>query len=84
MGAEAFEAEYAAGRTLDLGLVAQEALQGIPAGRAAQRAGALVSEPGAARPADAVTVLTPRELDVLTLVAQNAYDSRAVVTAGRA
>ena len=70
MGAEAFEAEYAAGRTLDLGRVAQEALQGMQAGHGAQRAGAPVAEPGAARPADAVTVLTPRELDVLTLVAQ--------------
>jgi non-specific serine/threonine protein kinase len=70
MGAEAFEAEYAAGRTLDLAGVAQEALHGIQAGRPGQRGGALVGEPGAARSADAVAVLTPRELEVLKLVAQ--------------
>ena len=75
IGAEAFEAEYAAGRTLDLGRAAQEALQGMQAGRAAQGAGALVSEPGAARSADAVAVLTPRELDVLKLVAQGLSNS---------
>ena len=67
MGAAAFEAEYAAGRTLDLGSVAHEALQGMRPGPAA---GALVSEPDAAGSADAVPVLTPRELDVLKLVAQ--------------
>jgi len=49
MGAEAFEAEYAAGRTAGLAVVADEALQGSRAGRAAQPAGALVSEPDAAR-----------------------------------
>ena len=38
MGAEAFEAEYAAGRTLDLARAAHQALQGIPAGREAQPA----------------------------------------------
>jgi len=32
MGAEAFEAEYAAGRTLDLARVAHEALHGMQAG----------------------------------------------------
>ena len=70
MGAEAFEAEYAAGRTLDLARAAHQAQQGIPAGREAQPAGALVSEPDAAVPGEAVTVLTPRELDVLKLVVQ--------------
>ena len=86
MGAEAFEAEYAAGRTLDLAQVlaalerkdaaagqarvAHEALRGMQAGREAQRAGALVSELDAAVSPEAVTVLTPRELDVLKLVAQ--------------
>ena len=47
MGAEAFEAEYAAGRTLDPARAAHEALHGMQAGREAQRAGALVSEPDA-------------------------------------
>ena len=86
MGAEAFEAEYAAGRTLGLAgmlaalgrkdaaagqaRVAHQALQGMQAGREAQRAGALVSELDAAVSPEAVTVLTPRELDVLKLVAQ--------------
>jgi predicted ATPase/DNA-binding CsgD family transcriptional regulator len=70
MGAEAFEAEYAAGRTLDLASAAKEALGGMQAGRAAQPAGALGSGPRIARSAEAVTVLTPRELDVLKLVAQ--------------
>ncbi len=86
MGAEAFEDEYAAGRALDpagvlaaLGRkdaaagqvrVAHQALQGMQAGREAQPAGALVSELDAAVSGEAVTVLTPRELDVLKLVAQ--------------
>jgi predicted ATPase/DNA-binding CsgD family transcriptional regulator len=70
MGAGAFETAYAAGRTLDPAHAADEALQGMQAGRAAHRAGALVREPGATRSADAVAVLTPRELDVLKLVAQ--------------
>jgi DNA-binding NarL/FixJ family response regulator len=82
MGAEAFDAEYAAGRTLDLARVlaalgrkheaagqprvAHEALPGIQA----ERASALVSEPDAEISGEAVAVLTPRELDVLKLVAQ--------------
>jgi predicted ATPase/DNA-binding CsgD family transcriptional regulator len=66
MGAEAFEAEYAAGRTLDLTWVAQQALQATRAGRAAPPA----AHAGDAGSAEAVTVLTPRELDVLKLVAQ--------------
>ncbi len=86
MGAEAFEDEYAAGRALGpagvlaaLGRedaaagqarVAHQALQGMQAGREAQPTGALVSELDAAVPGEAVTVLTPRELDVLKLVAQ--------------
>ena len=48
MGAEAFDAEYAAGRTLDLARAAHQALQGISASREPPRAGALVSEPDAA------------------------------------
>jgi hypothetical protein len=43
MGAEAFDAEYAAGRTLDLARV----LAAL-SGRQAERADALVSEPDAA------------------------------------
>jgi non-specific serine/threonine protein kinase len=66
MGAEAFEAEYAAGRALDPAQVAHEAGHGIRA----QRADAVVSEPDATGPDAAVTVLTPRERDVLKLVAQ--------------
>jgi DNA-binding CsgD family transcriptional regulator len=70
MGAEAFEDEYAAGRTLDLAGVAYQALRDTRTGGAAQRAGALVSEPDTARSANALAVLTPRELEVLKLVAQ--------------
>jgi len=66
MGAEAFEAEYAAGRTLDLAQVAHWARHEMQA----QRAGAQVNEPDAAVPGKAVSVLTPRELEVLKLVAQ--------------
>jgi len=66
MGAQAFEAEYAAGRALDPAQVAHEARHG----RQAERAGALVGEPDAAVSGEAMKVLTPRELDVLKLVAQ--------------
>ena len=66
MGTEAFDAEYAAGRTLDPAQVAHQALHGMPA----QRAGALVREPDAAGSGAAGTVLTARELEVLKLVAQ--------------
>jgi non-specific serine/threonine protein kinase len=72
MGAAAFEAEYAAGRTLDLGSVAHEALRGMRPGPAA---GAPVTEPDAAGAAEAVPVLTTRELDVLKLVAQGMSNS---------
>jgi hypothetical protein len=64
MGAEAFEAAYAAGRTLDLARAAHEALQGMQAERKAERAAALVSEPDAAGSGEAVMVLTPREREV--------------------
>jgi predicted ATPase/DNA-binding CsgD family transcriptional regulator len=70
MGAEAFEAEYAAGHSLDLAQVAHDALQGIQARPEAERAAALASEPGAAVSGAAPALLTPRELDVLKLVAQ--------------
>ncbi len=50
--------------------VAHEALAGMHAEREAQRAGALMSELGDPASAEATSVLTPRELDVLKLVAQ--------------
>lgn len=50
--------------------VAHEALAAMQAEREAQRAGALRSEPGHPAPAGTTTVLTPRELDVLKLVAR--------------
>ena len=64
MGDQAFDAEYVAGRTLDLTQLLA-ALRG-----AAQHPLAQLSEPDAAVPGEAARVLTPRELDVLTLVAQ--------------
>jgi non-specific serine/threonine protein kinase len=60
MGTEAFEAEYAAGRTLDLAQVLA-ALGPMDSGAGRTRTAA---------PGEAVTVLTPREIDVLKLVAQ--------------
>jgi len=75
MGTEAFEAAYAAGRTLDMARVAHEALPGTQAGRAAQRAGAPVREQDTAVPGEAGAVLTPREIDVLKLVAQGLSNS---------
>jgi non-specific serine/threonine protein kinase len=60
MGDEAYEAEYAAGRTLDpAGVLAALGHTDAPAGQAP------VAVAG-----EAVSVLTPRELDVLKLVAQ--------------
>ena len=64
MGAEAFDAEYAAGRALDPARAAHEARPAMQAGRT----GAPGSGPD--RPGEAVSVLTPRERDVLKLVAQ--------------
>ena len=82
----AFEAEYAVGRTLDparvpaaLGHqdaaagqagVAGGAPQVMQAGRDGQPAAALAAGLDTAVSAEAVAVLTPRELDVLKLVAQ--------------
>jgi len=65
MGAEAFDAEYAAGRALDPAQVLAEAgRKGTPAG------------PGrAAGSREAALVLTPRELDVLKLVAQGSSNA---------
>ena len=70
MGAEAFEAEYRAGRTLDLASVADEVLQGMQAAGAAPHTDALVGEPDATTSRQAVSILTPRELEVLKLVAE--------------
>jgi DNA-binding CsgD family transcriptional regulator len=64
MGAEAFEAEYATGRALDLA----EALAALDRMQDA-------AEPDAAHPGPAVTVLTSCELDVLKLVAQGLSNS---------
>jgi len=63
MGDGAFDAEYAAGRALDPAQVL------ATLGRAGAAA-APVSEPDADMPGEAASVLTPRELDVLRLVAQ--------------
>ena len=60
MGADAFEAEYAAGRTLDPAQVLA----------ALGRKDAAAGQARAAASGEAATVLTPRELDVLKLVAQ--------------
>jgi len=60
MGAAAFDAEYSAGRLLDLAGAARQALEG---------------RPDAAVPGENVTVLTPRELEVLKLVAQGLMNS---------
>jgi DNA-binding CsgD family transcriptional regulator len=82
LGDAAFEADYAAGRTLDpaqalAALGRTDAAAGPPRvaqqarpGMQVQHAGAPGSEPDAAVPGEAVTVLTPREVDVLKLVAQ--------------
>jgi predicted ATPase/DNA-binding CsgD family transcriptional regulator len=66
LGDEAFEAEYAVGRCLS----AADVLATLEPQMPADRGGGLVSEPDAAAPAGAASVLTARELDVLKLVAQ--------------
>ena len=50
--------------------VAQEALEGMQAERDAERAGEFMSEFDAAESGEASSALTPRELDVLKLIAQ--------------
>jgi predicted ATPase/DNA-binding CsgD family transcriptional regulator len=75
MGERAFDAEYAIGCALDLAHAADQARQRIQAGRARQPAGAPMSERDAAVSGQAVTALTPRELDVLKLVAQGLSNS---------
>src|SRR5262249_43619674 len=77
MGAQAFEAAYAAGRTLD----PAQALTALDCTAAAEQS-AEGGEPATAEPGPAATVLTPRELDVLKLVAQglsNAEIARRLV-----
>ncbi len=72
LGAEAFESEYAAGRALGMSLVL-----GALGRRTATAGLAGVAESG-----EAGSVLTPRELDVLKLVAQglsNAEIARQLV-----
>jgi predicted ATPase/DNA-binding CsgD family transcriptional regulator len=66
MGAETFDAEYAAGRTLDLTQV-MAALGHQDAAAGPRRV--------AAEPGETATALTPRELDVLKLVAQGLSNS---------
>jgi DNA-binding CsgD family transcriptional regulator len=70
MGDGAFAAEYAAGRTLDLAHAAHQVRQRLRPGGAVPPAGAPQTEPDAAVAGTTVTLLTPRELDVLKLVAQ--------------
>jgi predicted ATPase/DNA-binding CsgD family transcriptional regulator len=70
MGADAFDAEYEAGRTLDLARVADEALDGMRAAPETPHAGVPGSRPDAAVLSAAGAALTARELDVLMLVAQ--------------
>jgi predicted ATPase/DNA-binding CsgD family transcriptional regulator len=65
MGAGAFDAEYAAGRTLDLAQVVA----------ALGRKDVAAEQPRVAVSGEAVAVLTPRELDVLKLVAQGLSNS---------
>ena len=64
IGAEAFDAEYAAGRGLDPARAADLARSAKPA------EGTPTSEPDTALPGQGVSVLTRRELDVLRLLAQ--------------
>jgi DNA-binding CsgD family transcriptional regulator len=70
MFAGAFDAEHAEGRTLDPVRAAHQALQGLQTGREASSADMLASEPDPALSGAAAPVLTPRELDVLKLVAK--------------
>jgi predicted ATPase/DNA-binding CsgD family transcriptional regulator len=69
MGADAFEAEYRAGRALDLVGVAHEAERRMQVAREAQAADKSATERDSAAFPEP-TVLTLRELDVLKLVAQ--------------
>ena len=65
MGTGSFETEYTEGRALGLAHAVRQARQGVQAVGEAPHAGELMTASG-----EAVTVLTPRELEVLKLVAQ--------------
>jgi DNA-binding CsgD family transcriptional regulator len=67
MGDDAFEAEYAVGRTIDLGRAADQALRDIQAARPAS--------PSIAISAEDTSLLTARELDVVRLLAQGLSNS---------
>jgi len=69
MSTEAFEAEYAVGRTLDLAQVAMEALGSRPETPSGSAASPALSSDDVVKN-EAASVLTPRELDVLKLLAQ--------------
>jgi predicted ATPase/DNA-binding CsgD family transcriptional regulator len=66
LGADAYQAHYAAGRALDPARAAHQALQASPPARRTAPA----SHPGGAVSAGTRLTLTPREVDVLRLVAQ--------------
>jgi DNA-binding NarL/FixJ family response regulator len=66
MGDEEFEADYAAGRTLD----PEQVLARLRATDTAAGPAQVQAQAQAAGPSQNVTALTPRELDVLRLVAQ--------------
>jgi predicted ATPase/DNA-binding CsgD family transcriptional regulator len=70
LGADAFEAEYLAGRALDLVGVAHEAARRMQVVREARPTDGPATERDSAVPPEPLTVLTLRELDVLKLVAQ--------------
>ena len=70
MGTEAFDAEYAAGRTLDLHAPLTRPGYGNTGGARGATRRCAGERTGCAVSGEAVSVLTPRELDVLKLVAQ--------------
>jgi DNA-binding CsgD family transcriptional regulator len=71
MGADAFEAEYAVGHALDLAQV----LATLRREDAAAAQARVANAPDDGEPRGAVTMLTPREVDVLKLVAQGLRNS---------
>jgi DNA-binding NarL/FixJ family response regulator len=71
LGAESFEAEYAAGRALDAAQVVAE----IGRTGTASGPGQVKAQVSSAGPGQDATVLTPRELDVLRLVARGLSNS---------
>jgi len=71
MGSEAFEAEYAAGRAIDLA----QALAGLGPTHLVAGQTRMAASGGAASSEEIASVLTPRELEVLKLVAQGLSNS---------